>query len=125
MKSLNNLTYLGKTTHPEKILPLFDIGVFPSRFEGYAVISMECAYLGIPVIVPRINGFKEQIENGNFGKMYEIISDSKDVDQIKALLTQQYDEIMALGKNGPVFMEEFHNRENIQNSLNLIFTNHN
>ena len=125
MKSLSNLTYLGKTTHPEKILPLFDIGVFPSRFEGYAVISMECAYLGIPVIVPRINGFKEQIENGNFGKMYEIISDSKDVDQIKALVTQQYDEIKALGKNGPVFMEEFHNRENTQNSLNLIFTNHN
>ena len=124
MHGLTNLTYIGKTNQPEKILPLFDIGVFPSQFEGYAVISMECAYLGIPVIVPKINGFKEQIENGHFGKMYEIISDNKDVNQMKLLITQQYEEIIALGKNGPGFMEEFHNSENIHNSLNQLFKIH-
>ncbi|MDI1234805.1 MAG: glycosyltransferase [bacterium] len=124
IKALPNLTYLGKTNSPEKILPLFDIAVFPSRFEGYALVSMECAHLSIPVIVPQINGFREQIENGNFGKMYEIINDNKDVEQIKDLITNHFEEIIELGKNGPDFIHKFHNKSKIENSLNQLFRIH-
>ncbi len=123
MKSIQNLTYLGPTKQPENILPLFDIAVFPSRFEGYALVSMECACLSIPVVVPNINGFNEQIKNGRFGLVYEIKSDNEDVETIIHLITNKYDEIIELGKNGPEFIEKYHNESKIKACISELFKN--
>ncbi|MES2618055.1 MAG: glycosyltransferase [Bacteroidota bacterium] len=121
MSQLSNLTYLGPTQSPEKIFPMFDVAVFPSRFEGYALVSMECACLSIPVIVPDIHGFNEQINNGNFGLMYPIVNDEKDVESISNILINRYDELQGLKVNGPTFIKQYHNKTEIEQSIKALF----
>lgn len=121
MNALPNLSYLGPTQSPEKIFSMFDVAVFPSRFEGYALVSMECACMGVPVIVPDINGFKEQIDNGKFGLMYTIKSDEHDVSAIAGILLNRFDELKKLGSNGPAFISKYHDRTAIQADIAALF----
>ncbi len=122
MKRLPNMTYLGATSNPEKVLPLFNVAVYPSRFEGYALVGIESACLSVPVIVPRIVGFEEAVTNGNFGIIYDIKSDEQDVDSIIEIITTRYDELIRLGANGPAFIEQYHNETEIKKCLNELFT---
>ncbi len=121
IKNLDNLTYLGATNSPEKIIPLFDVGIFPSLYEGYAIITMEAAISAVPVIVPNITGFKEQIENGNFGLMYDVKGDAEDLDAIEKILLENYEALTNLGLNGPKFIQKYHNEIEIKESLFQLF----
>ncbi|MDP2175767.1 MAG: glycosyltransferase [Bacteroidota bacterium] len=121
MNRLNNLTYIGSTTKPESVLPMFDIAVFPSKYEGYPLVGIEAAFVGLPIIASNIVGFREQIQNGNFGKLYDVKGDEDDSDAIKFLLLNHYNEILELGKNGPSFVDKFHNREEIIHHISNVF----
>jgi glycosyltransferase involved in cell wall biosynthesis len=122
MKSLSNLTYLGATKNPETVYPMFDIAIFPSKYEGYPLVGIECAYIGLPIIASNIVGFSEQIINGKFGLLYDIKGDDEDAEAIKELLINKFDEIIKLGKNGTHFINEFHNEKIIKESINKVFS---
>jgi glycosyltransferase involved in cell wall biosynthesis len=122
MKSLTNLTYLGATKNPETIYPMFDIAIFPSKYEGYPLVGIECAHIKLPIIASNIVGFSEQINNGKFGLLYDIKGDDEDAEAIKYLLINKYEEIIKLGKNGTNFINEFHNETIIKESINKVFS---
>lgn len=120
--NLSNFTYLPETKKPQDLYPLFDVAVFPSKYEGYPLVGIECAYLSKPIIASEIVGFKEQIENGNFGFTYQPSTIEDEAFQIKNILINQYDELIKLGKNGPEFVNQFHNREKISHQIIELFS---
>jgi glycosyltransferase involved in cell wall biosynthesis len=117
IKALHNLQYLGPTRNPEHILPLFDVAVLPSKYEGYPVIGLECAYANIPMVVPQIVGFAEQIQQGDFGMTYEVKGDEYDPYAIQEILLYQYDELISKGPNGKIFIEAYHQEERIRQQI--------
>ncbi|MCO6494817.1 MAG: glycosyltransferase [Bacteroidetes bacterium] len=121
LMSLPNLTYLGSTKNPEKFFTMFDIAVFPSKFEGYPLVGIECAQIGLPIIASNIVGFNEIISNGNAGILYEMKSDDEDVESIKQILLNQYDDLIQLGMNGPSFVQKYHNKEQIVKEIHKVF----
>ncbi len=123
IKSLTNLTYLGATKNPETVYPMFDIAIFPSKYEGYPLVGIECAHIGLPIIASNIVGFREQINNGKFGLLYDINGDDEDVESIKNLLLTSYDELIKLGKNGTSFINEYHNEKIIKENIKNVFVN--
>jgi glycosyltransferase involved in cell wall biosynthesis len=121
MSRLNNLTYIGPTKNPENVLPMFDVAVFPSKYEGYPLVGIEAAYVGLPIIASNIVGFREQIANGKFGILYDVKNDEDDSDAIKYILLNNYDELLQLGKNGSAFVNQFHNPQQITSDLINVF----
>jgi glycosyltransferase involved in cell wall biosynthesis len=84
-------------------------------------VGIECAYLGLPIIAANIVGFREQIENGNIGLLYDIKGDEEDAGNIKQILLHEYDNLITLGKNGPAFVNKFHNKEVIKADIQKVF----
>jgi glycosyltransferase involved in cell wall biosynthesis len=121
IKRLTNLTYIGATKNPEQVYPMFDVAVFPSKYEGYPLVGIECAYIGLPIIAANIVGFREQIENGNIGLLYDIRGDEEDAESIKQILVNNYEYLITLGKNGPDFVNKYHNREVIKADIQKVF----
>jgi glycosyltransferase involved in cell wall biosynthesis len=121
IKRLANLTYIGATKNPEHVYPMFDVAVFPSKYEGYPLVGIECAYIGLPIIAANIVGFREQIENGNIGLLYDIRGDEEDAESIKQILVNNYEYLITLGKNGPDFVNKYHNREVIKEDIRKVF----
>jgi len=122
MDKLINIKYISATKNPEIMFQLFDVGLFPSLFEGYPMVSLECAALNIPVIAPDIQGFREQITYGNFGKLYPVLSVSNDAAAIANIIENELDEIKAKGKNGRAFVTKYHNADQIANNIIDLFS---
>lgn len=122
MKALPNLTYLGGTKNPEKIFTAFDVAIFPSKFEGYPLVGIECAQIGLPIIAANIVGFNEIVTNGNAGMLYDVKLPSDDVYNIAHILKNKYDELISLGKNGPAFVDAFHNEAFIKKEILRVFS---
>ena len=122
MKSLTNLTYLGATKNPETVYPMFDIAVFPSKYEGYPLVGIECAHIGLPIIASNIVGFSEQLNNGKFGLLYDIKGDHEDAETIKDILLFRFEELINLGNNGANFINDFHNEKVIKESISKVFS---
>lgn len=118
---LKNLTYLGATKYPELIYPMFDVAVFPSKYEGYPLVGIECAYVGLPIIAANVVGFREQINEGGFGILYDVKGDEEDPECIKNILVNRFDELTALGPKGPDFVAKYHNQAVIKKELQRIF----
>lgn len=121
IKRLSNLTYIGATKNPEQVFPMFDVAVFPSKYEGYPLVGIECAFIGLPFIAANIVGFREQVENGKVGMLYDIKGDEEDAESIKQILLNQYNDLIALGKNGPSFVNRYHNKEVIKADIQKVF----
>ena len=116
-----NLVFLPESKSPHKLLQLFDIGIFPSLFEGYPIVSLECASLNIPVIVPEIQGFKEQIQLGNFGELFPVNSIEDDAQYIANLIENNLESILSKGKNGRQFVTNYHASDAIDQTLISLF----
>lgn len=109
-----NLRILPMSKNPEKMYALFDVCVFPSRFEGYPLVGIECASMNIPIIATNVPGFSEQINDGGFGLCYEqsssVIDDAK---KIKQMLIENWDMLVKIGNKGRKFVLKRHDKKNI------------
>jgi len=109
VKKIPSLAYLGYFPTVEKVLAVTDILICPSLYEGAPLIGLEAAAMNISVIAPNLVGFKEQIEEGNFGVLYESSFDPyNDVELFNNMLTGRLKEIYDLGKNGREFILKTH-----------------
>jgi glycosyltransferase involved in cell wall biosynthesis len=121
IKNLTNLTYIGPTKRPETVFTFFDVAIFPSKFEGYPLVGIECAQIGLPIIAANIVGFNEILHNGNSGIGYDVRSAEEDPESIKDILLNRWDELQKLGQNGPAFVEKFHNKTQIKADIRRTF----
>ncbi|MDF2379581.1 MAG: glycosyltransferase [Candidatus Gracilibacteria bacterium] len=108
VKRLSNLTYLGYTKKPEMYYSLFDVVVFPSVYEGYPMVGLEAAAMKVPIIATNITGFREQIDQGNFGVLYDQEQPKKDARKIRDLLYHHQADWESIGERGRDFVEREH-----------------
>lgn len=114
-KSNSNIAYLGYMPTVEKALAMADILVCPSLYEGAPLIGLEAAAMNTTVIAPNIVGFKEQVEEGKFGVLYEATMNIyEDVHTLRCLLKDDIDALVALGSNGREFIKEHHALEVVE-----------
>ena len=71
-------------------------------------MGLESAAMNLPIIVPKIVGFQEQIQNGNFGFLYSPQSCQKEAEQIKKILINNFETLIKLGENGRDFVLKSH-----------------
>lgn len=111
-KTIQNLKYLGSTKDSSKYIAMCDVLICPSKFEGYPLIGIEAAAMNVPIIATNVTGFKEQIELGKFGILYDQTGDNeKDARKIKEILLTNIKKLQKLGKNGRAFAKKYHDFE--------------
>lgn len=65
------LLTLGQRTDVLKLLPGFDVFVFPSIFEGQGVAILEAMSVGVPVIASQVGGIPEMVLHEKTGLLVE------------------------------------------------------
>ena len=109
VKMNRNLEYLGYYKTVESVLAMTDILICPSLYEGAPLIGLEAAAMNTAVIAPNLVGFKEQINEGNFGDLYNASMNlHDDVNMLKSLLETSSEEIIKKGLNGRFFVDKHH-----------------
>ena len=67
----NRLSFMPYTNQPELAMLPADVFILPSYREGFGVVIIEAAALGIPAIGSRIYGIVDAIEDGLTGRLFE------------------------------------------------------
>lgn len=63
----NKIIFAGFRTDVKEILSAIDIVVIPSLLEGFPMITLEAMAMAKPIVATKIDGIKEQIEDGKTG----------------------------------------------------------
>ncbi len=87
-ENIKNVTFLGRRTDIENILPQTDLFVLPSFSEGLSVALIEALACGLPVIGSNIPGMKEAI-TPDVGLLINPHSSSSIRDAIDKILTNE------------------------------------
>ena len=109
IKTSRNISFLGYFRTVESVLAMTDILVCPSLYEGAPMIGLEAAAMNTAVIAPNLVGFKEQIEEGGFGELYEATMEAqRDANHIRVMLESSAADIIEKGQLGRDFILEKH-----------------
>lgn len=66
------LHFVGRTTDPRAVLGLADVSLLTSEVEGSPNVSQESQGLGLPMLLTRVVGSPETIEEGETGFCFEV-----------------------------------------------------
>jgi UDP-glucose:(heptosyl)LPS alpha-1,3-glucosyltransferase len=56
--------FLGKVAEPHGLYAAADALAFPSHYEAFSLVTLEAAAAGLPLLVTRINGTEELVQDG-------------------------------------------------------------
>lgn len=59
--------FVGPQKAPQEFLRASDVYIFPSRYEAFSLSCIEAAASGLPLLVTKINGMEEFIQEGRTG----------------------------------------------------------
>lgn len=107
ISQLPNISLIQANPNPQWFYELCDIMIFPSLFEGFPMVSLECAAMNTPFIATSIVGFKEQVEMGNIGKLIEFANDDHFLMQMESLILNDWDQLIELEKKGHSFIHSY------------------
>lgn len=68
----SRMLVLGFTEHPEQFLAAADFLCLPSHREGFGMVVIEAAAVGIPAVGTRIHGITDAIEDGCTGRLVAV-----------------------------------------------------
>jgi glycosyltransferase involved in cell wall biosynthesis len=57
----SHVRFVGYREDAASLLPLFDVAVVPSRYEGFGLAAAEAMLLGVPVVASRTGGLEEVV----------------------------------------------------------------
>ncbi len=60
----DHVTFLGKQSHVERLLPLAHIMVMPSELESFGLAALEGMACGVPPVTTRVGGLPELVTHG-------------------------------------------------------------
>ena len=60
----DRVIFLGKVSEPHALYAAADAFIFPSHYEAFSLVTLEAAAAGLPLLVTRINGTEELVEEG-------------------------------------------------------------
>jgi 2-polyprenyl-3-methyl-5-hydroxy-6-metoxy-1,4-benzoquinol methylase/uncharacterized protein YfkK (UPF0435 family) len=67
LKVMDRLIFAGKSVEVEKYYSMADIFVFPTKYEAFSLATLEALAAGLPIIIPKVNGAKEIVIEGETG----------------------------------------------------------
>jgi glycosyltransferase involved in cell wall biosynthesis len=107
-RDLANLRLFGEVVDTAPFYALADVVVCPSAYEGYPLVSLEAAAMGVPVIAADVAGLRDQIHAGGFGLLYEPRSPTYDARTIRGLLYEHRLRWREHGLHGRDFACRYH-----------------
>ena len=81
--------FLGERSDAREILPLFDVFVLPSLWEGLPLALIEAATIAKPIVASDIDGVREVIRNGETGLLVPSADPQGLADAISRLLEER------------------------------------
>ena len=101
-----NIQIITPTSEPQWFYSLCDILIFPSLFEGYPLVGLEAAAMNTPILATDVVGFREQIQEGEFGKLIAMDEEDKMLDNYYNLVKEEWDELMKKGSKGSTYVNK-------------------
>ncbi|MCS6952330.1 MAG: N-acetyl-alpha-D-glucosaminyl L-malate synthase BshA [Bryobacterales bacterium] len=62
-----HVTFLGKQSHVERLLPQADVLLLPSEMEAFGLAALEAMACGVPPVATRVGGVPELVTHGEDG----------------------------------------------------------
>ena len=84
-----HVSFLGKQTHVERIIPLADVLLMPSELESFGLVALEAMACGVPPVATRVGGVPELITHGVDGYTEAMGDVQAQAARVTALLTDQ------------------------------------
>jgi lipopolysaccharide/colanic/teichoic acid biosynthesis glycosyltransferase len=86
---MDKVQFFDYTSSPEKYLAAADILVLPSHREGFGVVIIEAAAMGVPAVATNIYGIQDAIVANETGLLFNL-GDERDLgDKLKQLILDQ------------------------------------
>ena len=73
---VSRVTFAGVSHCPERYYSACDALLFPSRYEGFALTTLEAAASGLPIVAHRVNGTDELVKDGENGWLVPALPDA-------------------------------------------------
>ena len=83
----NNITYLGYSNNPLKLIKSSKVLVMTSWFEGTPMVALEAQCLGVPIVSTPVDGMKIVIRDGYNGYLSD--SDDEIVSRILEIISHE------------------------------------
>jgi len=112
----NKVHILGYVENPEKYMSAADVFCLPSYREGFGLVIIEAAAVGIPSIGSRIYGITDTINDGVTGLFFE----PGDVNDLMKKMAQFIDDpslIRIMGENAKIAALEKYSKEKIISAM--------
>ncbi len=67
-----DVSFLGKQSDMERLLPVADILLLPSELESFGLVALEAMACEVPVVATRVGGLPEVVRDGVDGYLYPV-----------------------------------------------------
>lgn len=102
---LSNIHFHPYTDKPERFMNAADILVLPSLREGFGVVIIEAAAVGLPSICSNIYGLQDALVKDKTGLFFKV-QDSKDLSYQMRRLAYDKDLCQSLSQNAQVYVRD-------------------
>jgi glycosyltransferase involved in cell wall biosynthesis len=116
----NCVKFLGLCREVEKILPIFDVFVLPSAYEGFSNVIIEAMACGLPVVATNVGGNAEAVVEGETGFVVPPHSSELLAERVIELLIKT-DLAKQMGNRGRERVESMFNMEKMVNAYDILY----
>jgi UDP-glucose:(heptosyl)LPS alpha-1,3-glucosyltransferase len=102
-----NVTFVSHTDQVHYYYAAADVFVFPSRYEAFALTPLEAMASGLPILVSKVAGVNEIMEDGVHGLLLDDPLDVSELSRKMELLASDASLRAFLGKNARQLTEEW------------------
>ncbi|MGE5569263.1 MAG: N-acetyl-alpha-D-glucosaminyl L-malate synthase BshA [Rhodospirillales bacterium] len=82
-----HVTFMGKQSHVERLLPLADVLLLPSEMESFGLAALEGMACGVPPVATRVGGLPEVVSDGEDGFLENVGDTTAQAARVVELLT--------------------------------------
>lgn len=82
-----NVTFMGKQGHVERLLPLAHVLLLPSEIESFGLAALEGMACGVPPVATRVGGLPEVVSDGEDGFLEKVGDTTAQAARVVQLLT--------------------------------------
>jgi len=89
LKLERHVSFLGKQSHVERLIPLAHVLLMPSEMESFGLVALEAMACGVVPVATRVGGVPEVITDGESGYMETVGDLAAQAQRVIALLTDE------------------------------------